>query len=113
MKKMYVFIRTRFEAVHCWKDCPYNEVSFLRVPHRHEFHVEVRFPVYHDDRDVEFIMAKHRVNEYIRAAWDGKDLGTMSCERMAIQLMERFKACAVTVSEDGENGAIIVNEEIE
>jgi hypothetical protein len=107
MKKMRIFITTQFEATHQWKLCPFPEVSFLKDPHRHMFHVRLEKVVHHDDRDVEFIMLKREVTAFVRLSYEGKDLGSMSCEVIAGELMEAFDACRVEVSEDGENGAIL------
>lgn len=105
--KMKIFVTTRFEAIHQWAGCPFPEVSFLKDPHRHMFHVRLEKVVHHDDRDVEFIMLKRDVDAFVRLAYEGKDLGSMSCEMIAAALMDGFDACLVEVSEDGENGAVI------
>jgi len=49
-----IIINLEFEATHCWPECPIEEVAFLRSPHRHVFHVQMKRDVAHDDRDVEF-----------------------------------------------------------
>jgi len=68
--------------------------------------------VNHDDRDVEFILLKKKINKYI-AEYPYKFSGTVSCEMMARALMENFNASFVEVSEDGENGARLDRIEIE
>lgn len=116
MKKV-IIVRTRFEAIHSWLDCPYEDVAFLRNPHRHEFWVEVEIEVTHNDRDVEFIRAKRLLDLYIAEYYKGKDLGSMSCEDIAEGLFLaaelRRDIClfhSVTVLEDGENGAKVSQE---
>lgn len=100
-----IVIKTQFEAIHRWPGCPFEEVMFLRCPHRHIFHVMVKFPVKHTDRDREFIMAKHEVSAFV-SLWNNKDLGTMSCEDMAVKIQTVFPdSCFVSVFEDNENGA--------
>ena len=102
-----VFITGTFPAVHCWPDCPFEEVSFLKTPHRHLFHYRMEKRVYHNDRDVEFFMFKNEVDSFIRGNLWNQDLGAMSCEMIATKLLEIFKACKVEISEDGENGAVV------
>ncbi len=106
-KKTRVVIRTSFIAVHCWPECPLEEVEFLRSPHRHVFHVTVKFDVSHNDRDIEFIKAKKEIDSYLRDNYDYKDIGRMSCEDIADRIMETFNAAFVSVFEDDENGAEI------
>lgn len=108
-----VYASTRFEALHHWPGAP-EEVGFLADPHRHEFHVTVSVPVRHANRDIEFILLKRFVDSVIReyVVMDG-DAGTQSCEQMAATIKEHVEAeydashVAVSVSEDGENGATI------
>ena len=113
--RSFVIIRTRFEGVHCWPECPFEEVGFLQHPHRHIFHVEVKIPVTHSDRDVEFIMAK-------RALEDGtsldlpRNLGERSCEDLCEAIYKVLKKAeidvhSVKVFEDNENGAEVIFEE--
>jgi hypothetical protein len=89
-----VFCTTQIEGTHNWPSCPYDEVDYLRVPHRHVFHIKAYKPVTHSDRDVEFIMLKHQIRNYLikkygRASQpaDGGEIhyyhcefGAMSCE---------------------------------
>jgi len=101
-----IIITTKFSAIHRWPDCPIEEVSYLRNPHRHEFHVTAKAPINHDDRDIEFIQLKNKINKFIRENWEEKDLGRMSCEMFCSKLMKEFSVLNyVRVMEDGENGA--------
>ena len=102
----YIAIKTSFEAIHCWPNCPFEEVAFLRNPHRHVFHVVVKWPVQHNDRDREFIMAKHDVENFVGNSYQGMNLGAMSCEMIAEAILNSFPdACFCSVYEDDENGA--------
>jgi hypothetical protein len=102
-----VIVNTRFSAVHSWPNCPFEEVDFLKSPHRHEFHVTVKKQVFHDDRDIEFIMLKDLIDRYIDSVWNRRDIGSMSCEMIARNLLEHFYLDYVRVMEDNENGAEI------
>jgi len=103
---MEVFCRTRFEGFHSWDDAP-DEVAHLRDRHRHEFHVKLTVEVDHDDRDIEFIMLKRGLEDYIDRCLADTDY---SCEQFAKSIAHwaaneygQYTHC--TVSEDGENGA--------
>ena len=104
-----VVIKTEFEGVHCYPEAP-EEVDYLRYRHRHMFKVELEIEVFHDDRELEFIIVKHRVMEAFE-----KELHNKSCEMIAkeIQLWAKQmfphkgkpRRVNVGVFEDGENGA--------
>jgi hypothetical protein len=105
----YVYCQTRFIEFHCWPHAP-ESVKFLRSQHRHEFHVKVTARTKHDNRDIEFITLKLQTDDAIkdmRTNWTG----TASCEQMCVGIISRLKDLmihSVEVSEDGENGAIVV-----
>jgi 6-pyruvoyl-tetrahydropterin synthase len=108
MKTMNIIINTRFSAIHFWPDCPIKEVAYLRNPHRHEFHVQVKAPVKHGDRDIEFIQLKNKIQLWISKNWDKQNLENKSCENMCSLLLFVFPELSyVRVLEDGENGAEI------
>jgi len=109
MKKIFVVVRTTFSAVHAWPECPFEDVSFLRTPHRHVFYVEMKIQTT-KDRELEFILLKNELDSYIRDNWENKDLGKMSCEKIAENLMDNFNANFISVFEDDENGAEIWND---
>lgn len=102
--KTTVVIKTQFTAVHRWSDCPIESVAFLRNPHRHVFYVTMKFDTM-SDREIEFIDMKDKVNWHLRNNYDGRDLGTSSCETIASELLKTFDAEYVSVFEDNENGA--------
>lgn len=104
-----VFITLTQEGTHCWPTCDKDAVSFLKSTHRHLFGVRCVFPVRHDDRDIEFIVAKRSVRAYLLERYGDGDgvcsFGSMSCEMIARDLLERFGLVKCAVDEDGENGA--------
>lgn len=102
--KKYIVIKTSFEAIHCWPECPYESVSFLKNKHRHKFYVKMKW-VIEIDRQKEFFVCKKEVDEYININYHQRDLGSLSCEEIALILLEGFDADFVSVSEDNENGA--------
>jgi hypothetical protein len=116
----YIFVKFQKEGIHKYPAAGTNpelaEVSFLQYPHRHMFHFKVYIEIYHDDRDLEFIIEK-RWMEYLyqdqTLALDFK-----SCEMIARdlhqQLAERYKnrprKIMIEVSEDDENGCFMTFE---
>lgn len=107
-----VYCTLQVEGIHHWPGCPFEEVSYLRDPHRHMFHIKAYKNVTHDDRDVEFIMLKHDVDAFLSTEyWDDDKMclvfGAKSCEMIARELIDRFELSRCEVSEDGENGAIL------
>lgn len=124
-----ITVRTEFEGIHNYPEAP-EEVYYLRSPHRHIFHVEVTIEVKHDDRDIEFIMLKHKIDKYIEKYLDNNkvwNMGSKSCEQVADDIVMflylqycvdpiyiRYKTIMtnnryikVSVFEDGENGATV------
>lgn len=105
MIQKQIVVKLQVEGLHQWKDCPIEDVSFLRDRHRHIFHIEVRKKVYHNDRDIEIIMLKREITAYL-----GKqpiEFGNQSCESIAEDLFHKFQCTYVSVLEDNENGAIL------
>lgn len=111
--KTHIIVRTTFEGVHRYADAP-EEVAYLRQPHRHQFGVEVEIEVFHDDRELEFIMVKHRIENFIELCKAGRphwDMDKLSCEQVAICLANSLESAygkremIITIDEDGENGA--------
>lgn len=117
MKKLIV-ITLRFEGFHCWPEAP-KEVDFLAHRHRHIFHIKCEVEVSHNDRDIEIILFKREVVDYLirnygqtnnletRTTW--LEFGRMSCEDIAQDLIEAFNLSSCEVLEDGENGAKLIN----
>mgnify|MGYP000850604615 FL=1 len=107
-----IFITTQFEGIHHYTDAP-EEVSFLRYPHRHQFHVKAIIEVHHNERDLEFIMVKRKIDKFISDNIQLSD-NNSSCEVMAEKIYTYLKntialnrKVVVEVNEDGENGAIL------
>ena len=110
-----VYCTLQVEGLHHWPECPYAEVSYLQSLHRHLFHIKAYKKVTHDNRDVEFIVLKHRIEEYLYETYlndflNVLDFKNMSCEMIAKKLISKFDLSRCEVSEDGENGAIVTVE---
>lgn len=110
-----IIISFQLEGFHKWDQAP-NEVDFLRERHRHMFHFKVEKEVAHDDRDIEIILFKRKVETYLIKKYGRRhessiawwlELDSQSCEMLAREILEHFDCVRVEVLEDGENGAVI------
>ena len=62
MDKRYIWVTFRKEGIHKYPgavDLP--GVEFLANEHRHIFHFRIELQVWHDDREVEFILFKAQI----------------------------------------------------
>jgi hypothetical protein len=119
--KQSIIVKTQLEALHSWKNIPSDHPSqYLKNPHRHLFHIELRFSVSHSDRDIEFIDFKQKVdyflqNYFVRCSNSHlTNINSYSCEMLANLLLQKYQPdeCYwVQVLEDGEMGAIVENDE--
>lgn len=101
-----VIVSLRVEGFHRWP-LAIEEVAFLRLRHRHEFHLRIGLFVDGSDREVEFFMTKRRIEDFLYTEFGRPcEFGTMSCEMIAETILDKFKGVAwAEVFEDGENGA--------
>lgn len=100
-----VIVRLQVEGIHNWETCDINEVMFLKYPHRHIFHIELAKSVEDSDREIEIIMLKRHIKNYLGE--EPVKFRSKSCEMIAEDLLNVFDADYVIVTEDGENGAKI------
>lgn len=102
----FVWITTQFEGFHKYPDAP-EEVSFLQSRHRHIFKLKVWIEVFHNDRDIEFILFKRFIDSLITE----NEMDYKSCEMISDDLANWINAkfpkrqIKIEVSEDGENGS--------
>lgn len=105
----YIWVTLEKEHIHNYPDAP-MEVVFLRKKHRHIFKMKVWLEIFHNDRDVEFIMFKNYIMDCLINV--PKDIGSTSCEDLADNIHKHIKVkykrrkIKIEVSEDGENGII-------
>ena len=58
----WVFVTFQKEGLHRWPDAhKYPGIEFLANEHRHMFHFRVEIQVFHDDREIEFILFKREL----------------------------------------------------
>lgn len=111
-KQKFIWVTFQKEGIHQYPAAATNpnleDVSFLAFPHRHIFHFKVQLEVFHDDRDIEFIQFKRRLESlYVK---ESLTLLHKSCEMIAeelaltIQTLYPGRDLIISVSEDDENG---------
>lgn len=105
-----VYCKFQVEGFHSFKDAD-EEVAFLRNEHRHIFYFKVSIQVNHNDRDIEFISMKRKLEKYFSQP---DNINNKSCEMLAMDALGYLNTIypdrdmAAEVSEDGENGAIVM-----
>jgi hypothetical protein len=114
MKKQ-VFCKLEIEGIHRWDGCDIPEVEYLKNDHRHLFFIKAIADVTHSNRCIEFIKLKHQIEDYVKIVYWRDDyqccyFGSMSCEMIAEELINRFNLSSCEVSEDDENGCILTKE---
>ena len=107
-----IWVTFQKEGIHCYPAaCDLPGVEFLHHPHRHIFHFRAEVEVFHDDRDIEFILFQRELEQ--RYTGGVVELDYKSCEMLAVELVEYITSqypnrnITVTVSEDGENGSTV------
>ena len=109
--KLHIWVTFQKEGLHKWPDATQHPgIEFLANEHRHMFHFRVDLEVWHDDREVEFILFKRELAGLYEQGT--LQLDYKSCEMMADELAEYIKLeyprrdFKIEVSEDGENGCV-------
>lgn len=118
MIETYIVVKNQFEGVHRYKDAP-KQVDFLRDYHRHIFTIKSKIQVFHDDRELEFIIVKRFIDEFINKNIREQQqtywfMDNLSCEQVCFMIYSILKEqygktrkISIEVSEDGENSAVI------
>lgn len=106
-------VKFDFEGFHLYSGAP-KEVEFLKTLHRHMFVVYTTVQVFHDDRELEFIMLKRKLQKMVVKTYPKKIVG--SCEMVAKDIYSYIKNTygnhryvRVEVYEDDENGGIVTD----
>ena len=105
-----IVINITIPWIHRWKNCDIDEVSYLKDYHRHLFYIRCEKKVRHNDRDIEIISFKTKIENYL---WEeywvmwNCEFWDMSCEMIAELLMKEFSLDLCEVLEDWENGALL------
>ena len=111
----YIKVKFTQEGLHQFNGAP-EEVKYLRNAHRHLFHISVKIEVFHNDRELEFLMVMHDIKNYVQYKYlQDEYIIINSCEMLAedilgyVNKMYGQRYCEVEVSEDNENSAIVDN----
>ena len=114
--KNFIWVTFQKEGIHKYPqaltDPKLKEVEFLGYPHRHMFHFRVELEVFHDDRDIEFILFKRELEGLYSEGTMQVD--NQSCEMIARELAKYIqtkypnRALIISVAEDNENGCRLV-----
>ena len=59
-------------------------MKYLEHPHRHMFHIDARREVFHDDRDVEFIVFKRMMKDYIEKTYYNHEIDCCDFEVVSL-----------------------------
>jgi flagellar biosynthesis component FlhA len=82
------------------------DVEFLRNTHRHLFYISIKKEIKHNNRDIEIIMFKRKIEKYLHDKYH-HNFKSMSCEDICEDLIKEFSLSYCQVLEDNENGAEI------
>jgi len=110
ISKRKIFVTFQKEGIHKYPAAP-EGVEFLAYPHRHIFHFRVTIDVFHNDRDIEFILFKRELEALYGS--NTLQMDYKSCEMLAEDLIDYIskkytgRGIDVEVSEDAENGAVL------
>lgn len=110
----YIKVKFTQEGLHQFIGAP-DEVGYLGNLHRHLFHISVKVEVFHNDRELEFLMFMHDIKKYVINKYLKGEYIINSCEMLAENILEYVhkkygpRCCEVEVSEDDENSAIVTN----
>ena len=111
-----IIVKLQVEGTHNWPDATDGagaEMHYLEYRHRHMFHIVAKKEVFHDDRDIEFILFKREL-ENLYSEEGAMTLDYQSCEMIARELAKYIqtkypnRALSISVAEDNENGCRLV-----
>jgi len=107
--KTTIVVKLQYEATHNWPGVveampEKTHIHFLQYPHRHLFYITMEKIVLHNDRDIEIIDFKQKVERFLKEKFDG-NCNNWSCEMLAQHLLNMFDCEFVEVLEDNENGS--------
>jgi hypothetical protein len=114
MRNNVIWVTFQKEGIHRYPDAVnIPGVEFLAFPHRHIFHFRVELQVFHEDRDLEFILVKRELESLFGSGT--LQIDYKSCEMLANDVVDYLLKCdkykgrniGVTVSEDNELGATV------
>lgn len=112
-KHFGIIVKTQVSGTHSWNNVVNNldlsNVYFLQYEHFHIFHIKCYMKVTHEDRDVEIINLKTKIDKYLSDTYYVNKCGycvfnQKSCEMLAEELVDKFNLSKCEVLEDGNFG---------
>lgn len=109
-----IFVSLQIIGIHCWPDAKnvLPEVGYLSEIHLHKFFIEIEKKVENgdNDRNVELIMFERELQNYYKRNFYNDqikccDFKNMSCELIALDLLDAYNLESVKVTEDDNWGA--------
>lgn len=105
-----VIIQFIVEGFHNYPDPP-SEVKYLRNTHRHQFTIQVRYTVNHNNREKEIFIQREYLKEYLTENYGNPcHFNSMSCEDIASELLQFGKEdgmISCEVWEENTGGALV------
>jgi len=114
--KTHITAKTELLATHNWPGAPPHR-AYLSNLHAHIFIIEVKAPVKHEDRDIEFHDLHYNLEKVasslVSYRIDGPPtFGDKSCEQIGSEVLKRMPlVSSVSVSEDGQFSAEVFRED--
>lgn len=110
--KKFVICAVQVPGFHRWENAPDDpRFAFLRDRHRHMFHIRMDFEVSHGDREIEIINQEEWIKRVLDCHYGTPcEFGGMSCEDIAVALLNDLHAYSCEVLEDGYGGARVVRQ---
>lgn len=106
MKREVITYNT-IQGFHNYPDAP-NFCRYLRNRHRHIFHIECKFEVEHNNREIEFNEMQNQIETFLKKQFgEICEFGAMSCEDIAETILLKFGCNEVKVLEDNYGGSKI------
>lgn len=116
----FAVVTFRIQGVHNYPDIKEGH-TYLKYPHRHEFHFKVSVQQFHNNRDLEYLELKNILMDKIKESYPKVsgvdcvvDFGSSSCEDICFKVLETLnqhfseaspqRSMRIEVYEDGENG---------
>lgn len=114
--KAHITAKTELLATHTWPGAPKHR-AYLSNLHAHVFIIEIKAPVKHGDRDLEFHDLRYELEKVLSDMIgyridEPPTFGDMSCEQIGSEVLEHMSSISsVSVSEDGQFSAEVFREE--
>ncbi len=83
--KRTIFVTFQKEGIHHYPNAPAG-VEFLAHPHRHMFHFRITVDVFHNERDIEFILFKRELENLYSGGV--LEMSHKSCEMLSEELID-------------------------